>query len=59
VVVSWRSWKNTHIPISSARAVRSSMDGLDVLAFSFFGSSGWGGSGRVRLGRDRVVEAAA
>jgi len=42
----------THIPISWAKAERSSIDGLEVRVKRSFRASSWYGSGRVRLVRE-------
>ena len=46
--------KITYIPISSARAERSSIVGVAVCLKSFFKASSWNGSGRERLVREKV-----
>jgi hypothetical protein len=46
--------KKTYIPISSARAERSSIVGVAVFLKSFFKASSWNGSGRERLVRAKA-----
>ena len=48
--------KITYIPISRARAERTSMVGVEVCLYNCFKASSWYGSGRERRGREKVAE---